>query len=89
MHGEWPSDTAVAIFLFETKEGGKQWFDAFHVNCKLAGLAVVDSVVGATKEPWQIGMHIVLLFGTITSMGKHNWHLDWWTVLIITPMLKK
>ena len=77
MHGEWPSDTAVAIFLFETKEGGKQWFDAFHVNCKLAGLAVVDSVVGATKEPWQIGMHIVLLFGTITSMGKHNWHLDW------------
>lgn len=48
--GSWSPRTSIAVFLFETKAGAKSWFDDFKSQCTLAGIDVLDAVVGATRE---------------------------------------
>ena len=53
--GTWPPKTSIAVFVFETKDGGKQWFEEFTASCKESNIAILDSVLGATREESQNG----------------------------------
>lgn len=54
-NGTWPSRISVAVFLFETKDGGKQWFEKFHTQCKGSNIEIMDSVLGDTREEYRTG----------------------------------
>lgn len=51
--GTWPPRTSVAVFLFESQNGGKQWFEEFTANCRKSNIEILDSVLGATREESQ------------------------------------
>ena len=53
--GTWPPRTSITVLLFETGDGGKQWFEEFTANCKESNIEILDSVMGATREESQIG----------------------------------
>lgn len=69
-NGTWPSRISVVVLLFDTKEGGKQWFEEFDTQCKASNIDILDSVLGATKEEFKNGKsyHLVLFQSKTEAM---------------------
>ena len=53
--GDWPPDTSVAVFLFDTDENVLRYFDEINRKCSLYCFEIAEAIVGITKEDFNRG----------------------------------